>query len=728
MHASAQRRISAAVATLLLAGALVVSAPTEGHAAGPWRFTKQTYGNTIGANSIGAVVGTCGSGYIPIAGGLASFAGGPGNFEIVSQRRTGERSFTIEVHNYDSVARFAGARLVCALASHVGTVTYMPGRFYRDSTTGIGRGTVGCPSNGKAVMGGAYWENGTGATRRIDLQHPTSPQGAWSASGWSPTGDILVVEAYCVTPTALGNATMAIQSTTYSNGGTVSAQLPCPSGTRPGGGGVEAIPAEGGPSANEFMANDWYSSPAYSQPTWDTTTAVMANVTLRRIVWCLPAGQPTITFSQVPANPTASSEATFTFTLGDTAGEPTASYSCNIDGNPTACNPAGTTVNGLGHGLHHFRVTATNSSFQTSFNEYSWRVDQIPPSLITPLTSPPVNGPIHVQFSERVVGVTDGLTFTEVGRSGPIAGTLADHDSPIEQLGAASFTPAKPLTPGARIDVAVADSIVDRAGNPTQARTERIRTILDVESTSPQIIQRWDPDTNTAANRGGYIESAARGSAVTWRFTADQGQSAVLYGVRRPDGGYARIYLDGVETKLASFYKSSTAWKAKIFESYALSAGQHTLTVQVEGTKPSASTGTWVALDAVGVGGSQRQETGAVQTFRRVEHASASGGSYEAVSHRTRGDTGGRPRYQLVFDGTGIKGFVTKTPGSGSAEIYVDGVKKSTVSLYASTVQHDVLGFALSGLAAGRHTLRVEPLGTGGGTKSMVTLDRLVVS
>jgi hypothetical protein len=69
------------------------------------------------------------------------------------------------------------------------------------------------------------------------------------------------------------------------------------------------------------------------------------------------------------------------------------------------------------------------------------------------------------------------------------------------------------------------------------------------------------------------------------------------------NGGYANIYLDGtlVASNITTYY-ASTIYQQVIWSDAGLANTSHTLTIDVLGTKPSASTATYVQIDAFIVG------------------------------------------------------------------------------------------------------------------------------
>ena len=114
----------------------------------------------------------------------------------------------------------------------------------------------------------------------------------------------------------------------------------------------------------------------------------------------------------------------------------------------------------------------------------------------------------------------------------------------------------------------------------------------------------WVTD-GTAAKRpwsegsGAYINTAA--AQATFTFT---GTSVKWIGARGPWGGIARVFLDGTLVAGAvDTYASAEQFQqnAILFSAQGLTAGSHSLMIDVTGTKDAASTDTIVAVDAFDV-------------------------------------------------------------------------------------------------------------------------------
>jgi hypothetical protein len=82
---------------------------------------------------------------------------------------------------------------------------------------------------------------------------------------------------------------------------------------------------------------------------------------------------------------------------------------------------------------------------------------------------------------------------------------------------------------------------------------------------------------------------------MSWTFT---GTAVDWIAANGPSYGQARVLIDGVDHGVVDSYASAQKWK--VTHPYSgLTSGQHTLTIQVLGTKASAAKGTTVIVDAV---------------------------------------------------------------------------------------------------------------------------------
>jgi hypothetical protein len=103
------------------------------------------------------------------------------------------------------------------------------------------------------------------------------------------------------------------------------------------------------------------------------------------------------------------------------------------------------------------------------------------------------------------------------------------------------------------------------------------------------------------------------------------------------------------------------------------------------------------------------------------------------TSSTSPGASGGHVRFasrggataRFSFIGRAVGWVATRGPSRGSARIYVDGVYRTTVSLYRSSTLARSVAFATSWPAGGPHTLIIETVGTIGHPR--IDLDLLAV-
>jgi hypothetical protein len=110
-------------------------------------------------------------------------------------------------------------------------------------------------------------------------------------------------------------------------------------------------------------------------------------------------------------------------------------------------------------------------------------------------------------------------------------------------------------------------------------------------------------------------------------------------------------------------------------------------------------------------------------TFSAIQNSSTSvkyGGTWTTSSSSSY--LGGSTRYatkagayaSYTFTGRGIAFVTTKGPTRGKVEVWIDGVRKTTLNLYTSGTHYRQLVYQTSWPTAGTHTIRIRVLGTSG--------------
>jgi hypothetical protein len=254
-----------------------------------------------------------------------------------------------------------------------------------------------------------------------------------------------------------------------------------------------------------------------------------------------------------------------------------------------------------------------------------------------------------------------------------------------------------------------------------------IFSVLALGVASPAVAQTRVEETALATTvyTGGWFQShserpwsggtAALSNAALSRATLTFSGTGVSWvGLRGPQAGVAKVYLDGAYQVDVDCYASTETVRAVLFTRSGLTPGAHTLAIEATGTRNTAATDAFIAVDAFdveGVPGGRVQETGLPTTlytgdwFQGNTERAWSGGtaafSASAGSHAT-----------LMFIGTAVSWIGFRGPQAGIARVSLDGVQVAQVDTYAATEQLQVVLFTRSGLTADLHFLTIDPTGT----------------
>ncbi len=108
----------------------------------------------------------------------------------------------------------------------------------------------------------------------------------------------------------------------------------------------------------------------------------LGNVGSATYTWVVDGTPPVVAITGTPTNPSASSTATFTFTVSE--GSPT----CKLDAGAFVACASGVAYPGLADGSHTFTVQASDALGNTGSATYTWVVDTTPP-VVTITGTPP---------------------------------------------------------------------------------------------------------------------------------------------------------------------------------------------------------------------------------------------------------------------------------------------------------------------------------------------------
>ncbi len=205
--------------------------------------------------------------------------------------------------------------------------------------------------------------------------------------------------------------------------------------------------------------------------------------------------------------------------------------------------------------------------------------------------------------------------------------------------------------------------------------------------------------TRSSSTPGRRITVPFRGTKVSW------------YGTRGTSFGKAAVYVDGKYQRTVDLYYKSSLYNRALFTKTGMSDAAHTLTIVVSSSKNRRSKGRRVDVDAfafTGIApGLNQEESRATVTGT---WSTLSGGSYSAASARASEESTASLTYR--FRGTGVTWLGPKTPTSGKARVYVDGVYKGSADLWAGRTMNRRPVFVTSGLAKTLHTLKIVPTAT----------------
>lgn len=720
-----RRRVTVFLAIALGAAGLVTApSPAAAVHAVPWRFTSVTVDSSIsgyaGAEPIKGWVLQCPAGYTAVSGGIVGGDETTQVWRLLEYPNPADGTFHILARNTHTSGTTVTLTANCVWLDDVGSITTVYEEFARNGSGRAG-GILRCPEGTTVLSAGVDWSN-VSEDRRIEYSAPitdnTSYGTGWYVAGYSDVAGVLGIELRCVASSLLAGEYATAEDTAVGPGFRATSAH-CAPGYRILTGG--AAPPAGilNPGADQ---GGYSKSGPPDHDTWVVQGYVPSGISLRALALCVPASTASVSFTQAPATLSTASSGTITFTTSDTAGE-TVTDTCYLDGVLRSCSSGNPVSYGpLLDGAHQFDVIIQNQSGYSQGFWHQWTIDATAPVISdhTPTSAASLTGPFTITFSEPVEGVTATSMNVHAERANvDIAGTVT-RPTPTT----ATWTPNARLVPGERYRVSFTSAIHDTAGNPLTATYYYVRASTTIENTSAALQRRWDVDSKAIASGGSYIVSRLSGSRAELTFTTTAGQTVSVYGIRLPDGGNADIFLDGVKKTTASFY-AATATRARVYLSGSLTAGTHTISIRPKGTKPAASTDSWVAIDNLAYGATVKQETSLTQTFRRVSSASAFGGSYDTMIGASATDT--TPAlFQVKVAGSGFKLYATKTPASGEARVYVDGVFKAKINLYSAATVYKALVYSTT-FPVGIHVIRIEAVGSATGTNSSVNLDRITV-
>jgi hypothetical protein len=359
------------------------------------------------------------------------------------------------------------------------------------------------------------------------------------------------------------------------------------------------------------------------------------------------------------------------------------------------------------------------------------QVPQVPLPCVPGLTCPPDTTPPTVRITSPASGATVSGTISvtadasdNVGVAGvqfKYNGINFDTEKTSPPYTATAYT--NKVWDGTYTLTAVAR---DAAGN--QATSDPVTIAVSNNNPPPTGVRRYeetDPSVSfspgwtqeagwTAWSGGTVMESTTPGAQATFTF---DGTSATWIGVRAPNGGIARVFVDGVFASEVDLFARSTEIHVTVFTASGLANGSHTLAIEVTGLKNTDSQavnspGAWVWVDAFDVPTqvvSHLQDTDPDMTYT----AGWTGGdtNFSWSGWYAHVSTTAGEQATLTFNGTSISWIGYRGPDAGIARVFLDGVFAGEVDLYYSDPRTQAIVFTSPPLADANHTLTIEATG-----------------
>lgn len=233
-----------------------------------------------------------------------------------------------------------------------------------------------------------------------------------------------------------------------------------------------------------------------------------------------------------------------------------------------------------------------------------------------------------------------------------------------------------------------------------------------VDDASPAVTYggSWTNGTSVA----GALNNDMHWTSVTSNYvqTTFDGTSVKWIGMKAYNRGYAGVYIDGVLQATVDEYAPGTVPQQILYSATGLSPGSHAIKVVDTGTKDSSSSGYYVDLDGFVTGSSlayTNDNSASVTYSGSWTYSNTVTGAYANDMHWSS-VTGNYE--QMTFTGTSVEWIGMKAYNRGYADIYIDGVLKSSVDEYGPGTQPLQILYTATGLSAGSHTIKVVVKGT----------------
>lgn len=221
-------------------------------------------------------------------------------------------------------------------------------------------------------------------------------------------------------------------------------------------------------------------------------------------------------------------------------------------------------------------------------------------------------------------------------------------------------------------------------------------------SSAIQYTTAWNTVSDSNASDGRYRVSDTTNATSTYQFTGD---SVAWVTAKGPSYGEAEVFIDELSKGVVDLYNSTQSWNQRL-DYTGLGSGNHIITIKVLGQKNASSTGESVVVDSFTSINDDRDS--AVVYSGAWSQESNSNAYNDTVSYSEQKGASAT----FTFTGKEVTLFVGKGPDHGIAQIYLDGVNKGTLDLYASSDSYNVPIKTFTGLPSATHTLKIVVTGT----------------
>jgi hypothetical protein len=242
---------------------------------------------------------------------------------------------------------------------------------------------------------------------------------------------------------------------------------------------------------------------------------------------------------------------------------------------------------------------------------------------------------------------------------------------------------------------------------------------FDIPAPAVSQLQETDPSISYGAGWAGGDASKSWSGGFAAVATTPGAQATLTFngtairwnGYRGPDGGIARVYLDGVFAGDFDTYSATHRVQGTAFAATGLADAVHTMTIEATGLKNATSTGTLVVIDTFEV-------TAPGMRFEETDWSVTYAGDWiHGNRNRTWSNTtaaeSATPGAQatVTFVGTSVRWIGLRGRNAGIARVYLDGVFVTEVDAYAPAEGPQNTVYAVTGLANATHRLIIEATG-----------------